>query len=70
MPHTFRVVTHVEGDTTKVDHKLSTEIREVNSYYVAETMEQVWEAIELDRLDENIELIAIIQEHPVLAILP
>jgi hypothetical protein len=69
MMKTFRVVTQVDdGEPRKENHKSVQDLRQINTWYVAKTMDEVWEAIALDRLDEGVELIAIIQENSVVII--
>jgi hypothetical protein len=64
--HTYRVITEIEDGSIHREGPRSVQnLKQLNTYYAAETIEAVWEAIELDRLDEAVDVIAIIKEHPV-----
>lgn len=38
----FRVITNKDGETIRKPGEVSTRVNEVNRYYVAETMGEVW----------------------------
>jgi hypothetical protein len=67
----FRVVTERDGETTAVPGtgKRSTEIERMDHRYAAETITEVWDAIDWLRNDQEQTVIAIIEEHPAITIL-
>ena len=66
----FRVVTEKDGETTKEQGKTTTELRREELRYAAETMQDVWVAIEWIRNDQEKTLLAIIEEAPAVTVLP
>ena len=56
----FVVVSETEGETKKEPGKTSTDIHRVTSYFAANTIERVWEALEPKR--QTGEVIVSIQE--------
>ena len=65
----FRVVTEQDGETIKEPGKLTTELRREELRYAAETMQEVWKAIEWILNGEEKIVIAIIQEAPAVTVL-
>jgi len=67
----FRVVTERDGETTVTPGTgiRSTEIQRMDHRYAAETITEVWDAIEWMRNDQEQTVIAIIEEHPAITIL-
>ena len=65
----FRVVYNEDGKTIKEPGIVSTEIKQMNVFYAAETMQQVWDDIEYIRNDVERELIGIIQDQSAVTVL-
>jgi len=65
----YQVVYEHDGETTTEPGKKSTEIKRVVARYAAETMAEVWDAIEWLREDEEQTIIAIIEEAPAITVL-
>jgi len=67
----FRVVTERTGETTAASGTgiRSTEIQRMDHRYAAETITEVWDAIEWIRNDQEQTVIAIVEEHPAITIL-
>ena len=65
----YRVVTDRDGITSSEPGKRSTEIVREELKYAAETIQEVWDAIEWIRFDEERTLIAIIEEFPTITII-
>lgn len=64
----FRVVFDVDMEFDK--QTKSTPVRREERYYAAARAEDVWEAIALDRADEVMNLIALIEHAPSVAVIP
>lgn len=65
----FRVVTDRDGETTKEPGKTSTEIVREEHRFAAETMEEVWDALDWLRNCTDRTLVAIVEEHPAITVL-
>ena len=65
----YRVVYEEDGETTAEQGKRSTEIRRVEVRYAANTINQVWEAIDWLLSDEERTIIAILEEAPAITVL-
>jgi len=65
----YQVVYEHDGETTTEPGEKSTEIKRVVARYAAETMSEVWDAIEWLREDEEQTIIAIIEEAPAIVVL-
>ena len=65
----FRVITEQDGKTRKDDGVKVTEIDRAEYRYAAETIEDVWEAIDWLRDDIEKTVIAIVEEAPAITIL-
>ena len=65
----FRVVTERDGLTTKEPGKTATELIREEFRYAAETMQQVWEAIDWLRNDPNRTLLAIVEDAPAITVI-
>lgn len=57
----FQVVYEEDGATTREPGRVATEIRRCEMYYVADTLEQVWEEIEWLRRDHEREVVTVTQ---------
>jgi len=66
----FRVVTERDGETTKQPGGSKTAILREEFRYAAEDIEQVWEALDYIRKDQDRTIIGIIEEAPAIQILP
>lgn len=66
----FRVVTQRDGNMVKAPGVSETAIRQIDRRYAAETIQQVWEEIAPIRNDPEEDLIAIIEEHPAISVVP
>ncbi len=65
----FRVVVERDGVTTKIPGNVTTEIVRSEYRYGAESIAQVWDAIEWIRDDVESTVIALHEEHPAITIL-
>jgi len=65
----FRVVVERDGETTKEPGKVSTELVREEFRYAAETMSEVWDAIDWLRNDPERTLLAVIEEAPAITVL-
>jgi len=65
----YRVVTERDGATTKEPGKTSTELLREEHRYAAETMQEVWDAIDWLRNDPERVLLAVIEEAPAITVL-
>jgi len=65
----FRVVTEKDGIIKKMPGKIDTEIIQNNYRYAAETIQEVWAAIEHLLTNEDEIITAIIEEHPAVIVL-
>jgi hypothetical protein len=65
----FRVLAEHDGETTKVPGKVSTELVRAEYRYAANTMQEVWDAIEWLRNDHEETIIAIHEEAPAITVL-
>ena len=65
----FRVVTERDGATTKELGKTSTELLREEHRFAAETMQEVWDAIDWLRNDPERTLLAMIEEAPAITVL-
>lgn len=65
----FRVVTERDGITTKQPGKVNTEILQSDYRYAAETIQQVWIAINRLLISEEETVVAVVEEHPSIIIL-
>jgi len=65
----YRVVTERDGDTTKEPGRTSTDIVREEFRFAAETMQEVWDAIEWIRNDQERDLIAVIEEATAITVL-
>lgn len=65
----YRVVYEQDGETTRVPGKVSTEINRVEVRYAAEHIAAVWDGIDWLRNDEEITIIAILEEAPSITVL-
>ena len=64
----FRVVTEYDGETTKCGGERSTEIKQREYRYAAETIQEVW--VKMKILNEEEETLVVIhEEHPAIIIL-
>jgi hypothetical protein len=66
----YRVITDRDGPTTRTPGRTDTEIIRESHMYAAESMEQVWQAIEWLRQDHERTLVAIICDHEGVHVLP
>lgn len=64
----FRVVTERDGIRIDAPGKSSTDIMRDELRYAAETIQDVWNAIEWIRLDEERTILAIIEEAPAITV--
>ena len=65
----FRVVTERDGATTKEPGRSTTQIERADFRYAADTIEEVWNAIERLRNDPECTVIALIEEAPAVTVL-
>lgn len=65
----WRVVTERAGRTTRESGVTSTELEREEFRYGAESIHVLWDGIEWLRNDPERDIVAIIQEHPLLSIL-
>ena len=65
----YRVVTERDGETTKKPGESTTEIVRSDYRYAANSMQQVWDAIDWMKNDTETTLVAILEEHPAITIL-
>jgi hypothetical protein len=67
----YRVVSERDGVTVRIAGagKTETEILREEYRYAAESIEDVWKAIEYQRNDPEMTVIAIIEEHPAITVL-
>lgn len=65
----FRVCTEYDGKSIKDSGTTRTELLREEILYAAETMTDVWEAIEWMRLDPERTLIALVEEAPAITVL-
>lgn len=65
----YRVVTERDGETKKEPGKTSTELIQETHRYAAETMQEVWDAIDWLRNDPERVLLAVIEEAPAITVL-
>lgn len=65
----FRVVVERDGTTIKEPGVTSTEVIQDNYRYAAETIEEVWVAIEWFRDNPERTVIAVIEEFPAITVL-
>ena len=66
----YRVVREVEGRTIKEPGITETALRQESIYYAAQSMQQVWDAIDWIRNDPEAKLVAIIEDAPAINVLP
>jgi hypothetical protein len=66
----FRVVVERDGNTINEPGVVSTEVRQDNYRYAADTIEQVWDAIDWLRNDPERTVIAVVEEFPAITVLP
>lgn len=64
----YRVVTEQDGRTERIDGGTSTNIERAEFRYAAETMQEVWDAIDWLRNDPERTVIAIIEEAPAITV--
>jgi hypothetical protein len=65
----YRVVTERDGETTKEPGRTSTELLREEHRFAAETMQEVWDAIDWLRNDPERVLLAVIEEAPAITVL-
>jgi hypothetical protein len=65
----YRVVTERDGEKIKEQGKISTEIVREEFRYAAETMQEVWDAIEWMRNDPERAILAFLEEAPAITVL-
>lgn len=65
----YRVVTERDGETKKEPGKTSTELLREEHRFAAETMQEVWDAIDWLRNDPERVLLAVIEEAPAITVL-
>ena len=65
----FKVVYEEDGETTKGDGVRSTEIRQCQLLYAAETIQQVWVAIKYLLDDEERQVTSVAEAAPAITIL-
>lgn len=65
----FRVVTERDGETTRGPGKTSTELVRETLLYAADTMQEVWDAIEWLRSDPERTLVELIEAAPAITVL-
>ena len=65
----FLVVVENDGETTREPGMVSTEIKRMDIRYSAESIEQVWNAIEWLRNDPERTIMAIVEESPSITVL-
>jgi hypothetical protein len=65
----FRVVFEKDGKTIKELGKTSAEIIRTEIFFVADTMDEVWQGIEFIRNDPEKTLIAVIEDQPAVFII-
>ena len=65
----YRVVTERDGAATKEPGKASVELLREEFRYAANTMQEVWDAIEWMRNDTERTVIALIEEAPAITVL-
>ena len=65
----YRVVTERDGAATKEPGKASVELLREEFRYAANTMQEVWDAIEWLRNDTERTVIALIEEAPAITVL-
>jgi len=65
----YRVVTERDGAATKEPGKVSVELLREEFRYAANTMQEVWDAIEWMRNDTEHTVIALIEEAPAVTVL-
>jgi hypothetical protein len=69
MMKVYRVITERDGETTKEPGKRETELLREEWRYAADTMQQVWDAIDWLRNDPERTLLAIVEEAPAITVL-
>ena len=62
-------MTERDGTTTKEPYKVSTELVREEFRYAADTMQQVWDAIEWLRNDPECTIMALLEEAPAITVL-
>ena len=65
----YRVVTERDGEITKEPGKTSMELLREEHRFAAETMKEVWDAIDWLRNDPERTLLAVIEEAPAITVL-
>ena len=65
----YRVVTERDGATTKEPGKVSVDLLREEFRYAADTMQEVWDAIEWMRNDPERAVLALIEEAPAITVL-
>ena len=65
----FLVVFENDGETIREPGRVSTEIKRMDIRYSADSMEQVWNAIEWLRNDPECTIMAIVEESPSITVL-
>ena len=65
----FRVVTERDGETTREPGKTSTELVRETLLYAADTMQEVWDAIEWLRSDPERTLVELVEVAPAITVL-
>lgn len=65
----FRVVTERDGETARESGRVSTELVREDFRYAAETMQEVWAAIDWLRNDPERTLVALVEEAPAITVL-
>lgn len=65
----YRVVTELDGETTKQPGRTSTELLREEHRFAAETMQEVWDAIDWLRNDTERVLLAVIEDAPAITVL-
>jgi len=66
----YRVTTERDGVTSREPGRTSTEVLQEHHYYAAETIEQVWQAIDWLRSDPERTVLGVIEVLPALTVLP
>ena len=65
----FRVVTEKDGETTKTPGNTKTEIVQTDYRYAAESIDEVWEAINQLIIHEEETVMAVVEEYPAIMII-